>query len=89
MIVIKSFGDRDTERVFEGRKPKRLPQKIVNRAETKLAALDAAKGIEETRVPPGNRLHKLGGDREGGRCGWTGSFECASASTAATLSMSR
>lgn len=63
--MIKSFKDKDAERVLEGRKPKRLPQTIINRAETKLAALDAATGIEEMRVPPGNRLEQLKGNRAG------------------------
>ncbi len=68
--MIKSFKDKDTERVFEGRQPKKLPQAIINRAETKLAALDAARSVEEMGSPPENRLHKLGGDREGAWAVW-------------------
>ncbi len=48
-----------------GRRPRRLPQEIVERAETKLVTIDAATHIENLRVPPGNRLEKLRDDREG------------------------
>lgn len=63
--MIKSFANKDTERVFAGRRPKKLPQEIVERAETKLAMIDAAEHIEILRIPAGNRLEKLRGDREG------------------------
>ncbi len=63
--MIKSFADKDTERVFAGRRPKKLPQEIVERAETKLVMIDAAERVETLRMPPGNRLEKLRGDREG------------------------
>lgn len=63
--MIRSFVGKDAERVFVGRKPKKLPGQIVERAETKLAAIDAAESIDELRTPPGNRLEKLSGDREG------------------------
>lgn len=38
---------------------------MVRRALLKLAQLDKVESVEELRVPPGNMLHKLGGDREG------------------------
>lgn len=63
--MIRGFTDKDTERVFAGRRPRKLPQEIVERAEAKLAMIDAAEDIEQLKVPPGNRLEKLGGDREG------------------------
>jgi len=63
--VIKSFADRDTERIFRGQKTGRFPATIVNRAERKLLILHAAENIEQLRVPPGNRLEKLKGDRAG------------------------
>ena len=63
--MIRSFADKDSERVFAGRRPRKLPQGIVERAETKLAMIDAAERIETLRAPPGNRLEKLRGDREG------------------------
>lgn len=63
--MIRSFADKDTERVFAGRRPRKLPQEVVERAETKLAMIDAATHIETLRTPPGNRLEKLRGAREG------------------------
>ena len=63
--MIRSFANKDTERVFAGRRPRKLPQEVVERAETKLAMVDVAEDVEQLRVPPGNRLEKLKGDREG------------------------
>jgi len=61
--VIKSFRDRDAERLFL-RQPVR---KLGTVALRKLLMLDAAEQIGDLRVPPGNHLEKLGGDRKGRR----------------------
>jgi len=63
--MIKSFSDRDTESVFKGARARSLPPSIRRRAERKLILLNAAEDIEELRVPPGNRLEILKGDRLG------------------------
>ena len=63
--MIKSFVDRRTAAVFQGHVPKGLPPTIAQRAQTKLAVLDAAASLEELRVPPGNRLEALKGARRG------------------------
>lgn len=63
--MIKSFADKDTERVFAGRRPRKLSQEVLERAETKLAVIDVAESVEELATPPGNRLEKLRGDRGG------------------------
>lgn len=63
--MIKGFADRDTESVFKGRRARGLPVSIRRRAERKLLVLNAAIDIEELRVPPGNRLEKLKGNRSG------------------------
>ena len=63
--MIKSFADKDTERLFWGRKSKAVPPQLRERAEAKLRVLDAATNIEDLRVPPGNHLEKLRGYREG------------------------
>jgi len=63
--VIKSFRDKETQRLFMGRKSKAVSGQTVRRAQIKLAQLDQVESVEELRVPPGNRLHKLSGDREG------------------------
>ena len=63
--MIKSFADRDTERIFRGQRATRLPSTIRRRAERKLLILHAAEELGQLRVPPGNRLEKLTGDRAG------------------------
>lgn len=63
--MIKSFKDRETQRLFMGRRSRAVSERAVRRARIKLAQLDQAGSVEELKVPPGNRLHGLGGDREG------------------------
>lgn len=48
-----------------GRKSKAVSGQAVRRAQLKLVQLDQVESVEELRMPPGNRLYKLGGDREG------------------------
>ncbi|MDQ6885812.1 MAG: type II toxin-antitoxin system RelE/ParE family toxin [Gemmatimonadota bacterium] len=63
--MIRSFGDRETERLF-GREPvRRYPANLRRVMLRKLVAVDAAEALEDLRVPPGNRLEKLKGDRAG------------------------
>lgn len=63
--MIKSFADKETERLFRGRKSKAVPSEVRERALSKLLVLNAATNVEDLRAPPGNRLEKLRGDREG------------------------
>lgn len=63
--MIKSFKDKETQRLFMGRKSKAVSGEAVRRAQRKLAQLDSVGSLEELRTPPGNKLHKLSGDREG------------------------
>ncbi|HKZ23936.1 MAG TPA: type II toxin-antitoxin system RelE/ParE family toxin [Thermoplasmata archaeon] len=63
--MIRSFGDRDAERLFERQRIKRLGPEVQRVALRKLRMLDAAVGLEDLRVPPGNRLERLRGDRAG------------------------
>lgn len=62
--MIYSFHCVDTQRLFETGKTKRW-QAIIRVAERKLAQLDAATTIDFLRVPPGNRLEALSGNRAG------------------------
>jgi proteic killer suppression protein len=62
--MIKSFADRDTERLH-GNQPVRRFQAIERQARRKLAQLDAVAALSDLRVPPGNRLEALSGDRKG------------------------
>lgn len=63
--MIKSFRDRDTERLFSREVPKRPPASLHRPALRKLLILDAAEQLDDLRVPPGNRLEKLRGKRRG------------------------
>lgn len=63
--MIRSFADKDTERVFSGRPAKKLGAELQRRAARKLRLLDQTEKVSDLSVPPGNRLHKLGGDRSG------------------------
>jgi proteic killer suppression protein len=63
--VIKSFADRDTERLFGREAVRRFPAELQRTMLRKLVTLDAAEAIDDLRVPPGNRLEKLKGDRAG------------------------
>lgn len=63
--VIKSFADADTEALFQGQRVRRLPTQVLRLALRKLLVLDAADALQDIRVPPGNRLEKLKGNRVG------------------------
>ncbi len=63
--MIKKFRDKDTERIFARQISKKFPANLLRVAWRKLAILDAAEKLDDLRVPPGNRLEKLSGDRTG------------------------
>lgn len=63
--MIRSFRDRDTERLFRREPIKRLPKSLLRVALRKLMLLDAVNNLDDLRVPPGNRLEKLTKDRLG------------------------
>ena len=63
--MIRSFKGRDSERLFVGQRSARLPASLHRVAQRKLVMLDAAEELSDLAVPPGNRLEKLSGDREG------------------------
>ena len=63
--MIKSFRDAETEKVFNRQFSKRLPTDIQNVALRKLRMLAAAQDVIDLRSPPGNRLERLAGEREG------------------------
>ncbi len=62
--MIRSFADRDTERLFADMAVRRFTA-IERVARRKLQLLDAATRLEDLRAPPGNRLEALRGDRSG------------------------
>lgn len=65
MVVIRSFADSATERLWSRRRTKRFGPDVERAALRKLAMLDAAEVLDDLRVPPGNRLELLRGERAG------------------------
>jgi proteic killer suppression protein len=63
--MIRGFRERETERLFRREPVRRFPSEVRRVALRKLVLLDAAESLEDLRVPPGNRLEKLTGDRAG------------------------
>ncbi|MGH4015656.1 MAG: type II toxin-antitoxin system RelE/ParE family toxin [Pseudonocardiaceae bacterium] len=64
-VVLRSFANKDTERVWRRERSKRLDPNTQRATLRKLLILDAADVLDDLRVPPGNRLEKLRGDRSG------------------------
>ena len=63
--VIKSFADKRTERLFEREPMRSLPASLWRVMLRKLVVVDAADRLDDLRIPPGNRLEKLTGERSG------------------------
>jgi proteic killer suppression protein len=63
--MIRSFQDKVTEKVFHRERVKKFDLNVQRLAQRKLFILDAAETLDDLRVPPGNRLEKLSGDRKG------------------------
>ena len=63
--VLRSFRAKETEAVWQRRRTPKLDLSLQRAAWRKLAMLDAAETLSDLRVPPGNRLEKLAGDRAG------------------------
>lgn len=63
--MIRSFRDAESESAFRREPVRRFSRPLAEAALPKLLILDAARTLDDLRVPPGNRLEKLGGDRRG------------------------
>ena len=63
--MIESFADKRTAAIFLGLEVRGLPRAMQATARRKLKVIDAAQSLETLRVPPGNRLEPLRGDRKG------------------------
>ena len=63
--VIRSFRDKDTEAIWQRRYVKKLSPELGRLTYNKLVLINAAESINDLRVPPGNRLEKLSGNRAG------------------------
>lgn len=63
--MIRSFADRETQRLFARTPGRRFPPELHRVMLRKLVQLDAAERLDDLRIPPGNRLEALKGDRKG------------------------
>ena len=63
--MIRSFRDRETERIFQRTRSEKLPSDIQQTAVRKLLMVNRSTTLADLRVPPANRLEKLRGDRAG------------------------
>ena len=63
--MIRSFADKETEKVFNQFFSKRIPQTIQRVALRKLMMIDAAESLNDLKIPPANRLEALSGDKIG------------------------
>ena len=63
--MIQSFADAEAGLIWSGRRSRRLPPDIQSVALRKLRLLNQARVLGDLRVPPGNRLEQLAGDRKG------------------------
>ena len=64
-MAIKTWACEDTQAVFEGESPDIVPKQLLKKAHKKLLNLYAAADYRDLMVPPGNRLEKLRGNRDG------------------------
>ena len=63
--VIRSLRDKETERIWQGKRSRRLPRDMQASARRKLRMLNNAQSTEDLRIPPANRLEALKGNRRG------------------------
>lgn len=63
--MIISWKDKETKKLWQGEYSRKFPVDIHRNARKKLFHLQAAVTLNDLKIPPGNRLHALTGDREG------------------------
>ena len=63
--MIRSFGNKDTERLWRRERVRSIDPRIHRVALRKLRQVGSAESLDDLRVPPGNRLEALKGDRVG------------------------
>lgn len=63
--MIKSFSNKETEKIWNGIQSKKLPSEIQNVARRKLRMINNAQNITDLRIPPANHLEKLSGNHSG------------------------
>ena len=63
--MILTFGDKDTESIWNGIRVKHIPPDIQNVGRRKLRMLNNSQTINDLLIPPSNRLEKLSGNLDG------------------------
>lgn len=63
--MIETFGDSETEKIYSGKRSRKLPDDIQIRARRKLRMINQAGNLQDLRIPPANRLEQLKGDWKG------------------------
>jgi toxin HigB-1 len=63
--MIESFADKKTQRIWRGEFSKKLPREVQTVGLRKLIILQRSRDLNDLRIPPGNRLERLSGDRKG------------------------
>lgn len=63
--MIRSFRGAQAEKIFNRGQARKLPAEIHRRAKRKLLLIDAASSLDDLKIPPGNRLEPLSGNRTG------------------------
>ena len=59
--MVKSFGSKETEKIWNGERSKKLPETIQQIGRRKLRMLNNSQDIQDLKIPPSNRLEKLSG----------------------------
>lgn len=62
--MIQNFKDKETQKIFERQRSRKLPSDIQQVALRKLRMLNRTETLQDLRVPPANRLERLVGERE-------------------------
>jgi len=60
--MIKSFDDKESEKIWNGIRSKKFPNEIQDVVRRKLRMINNAQDVNDLRIPPANRLEKLKGD---------------------------
>ncbi len=63
--MIRNFADKETEKIYNQKFSKKIPQSIQKIALRKLIMINGAERLDDLRVPPSNRLEALKGNRQG------------------------
>lgn len=63
--MIRSFADKEAEKIWTGLRSRKLPAEIQQKALVKLSLINRAQTLDDLRIPPGNRLEALKDDRRG------------------------